>query len=206
MALPSTGQLSLSQVNTELGRPAAQAIAMNDTEVRELAGKPSGAISFADLRGKAWWVLQTGYKWLMTSNTAPAPFIVSGNTAWYSGGDLSGLWVAFNTSGSDIFYSRSDGAWAYAWIDVGTNLIKPKTFYINSNLGYTACSRTIDASVDGVTWDNLYTGLNMGAFTGNIAVNATKGYRYFRYGLKGNGGGLTQSRTYSFLLTEWYAK
>lgn len=206
MALPSSGQILFSQVNTELGRPATQAINMNDSEVRELAGKPSGAISFSDLLGKAWWVLQTGYKWVMTSNTAPAPFVVSGNTAWYSGGDLSGLWVAFNTSGSDIFYSRNDGAQAYAWIDVGTNLIKPKTFYINSNLGYEPCTRTIDASVDGSTWDNLYTGVDQGALNGNIPVSATKGYRYFRYGLKGKGTGLTQSRTYNFLLTEWYAK
>ena len=52
MALP-TGTISLSQVNTELGRPATQSINMNDGAVRSLAGRSSGAISMNDLRGKS---------------------------------------------------------------------------------------------------------------------------------------------------------
>lgn len=55
MALPSSGAISLNQVNTELGRPAAQSINMNDSDVRKLAGVLSGAISMANLLGKAWW-------------------------------------------------------------------------------------------------------------------------------------------------------
>jgi hypothetical protein len=51
--LPS-GTISMSQVNTELRRPASQSINLNDAQVRSLAGKPSGAISMNDLRGKSW--------------------------------------------------------------------------------------------------------------------------------------------------------
>lgn len=52
MALP-TGTIAMSDVNVELGRPWNQAISLNDPQVRELAGRPSGTISMADLRGKS---------------------------------------------------------------------------------------------------------------------------------------------------------
>lgn len=53
MPLPSSGPLSLSQVNVELGKASTTPVSLNDADVRTLAGKPSGAISFADLRGKS---------------------------------------------------------------------------------------------------------------------------------------------------------
>jgi hypothetical protein len=55
MTTPS-GQISLSQVNTELGFSAAATITMNDTVVRSLAGVPSGQITMANLQNKssAW--------------------------------------------------------------------------------------------------------------------------------------------------------
>lgn len=52
MALP-TGTISLSQVNTELGRSSSAAISLGETAVRGLAGKTSGAVSMNDLRGKS---------------------------------------------------------------------------------------------------------------------------------------------------------
>jgi len=51
MVLP-TGAISMSQVNTELGRSATAALDLNDADVRSLAEKPTGAISLNDLRGK----------------------------------------------------------------------------------------------------------------------------------------------------------
>lgn len=52
MALPSTGAISLSQVNTELGKASTAVITLGDSNVRALAGIPTGPISMADLRGK----------------------------------------------------------------------------------------------------------------------------------------------------------
>ena len=53
MALPSTGPISLSQVNTELGRTAGATISLGDAGVRGLAGVANGAIGLGNLRGKS---------------------------------------------------------------------------------------------------------------------------------------------------------
>ena len=45
----------MSQINTELGRGATTGISLVETAVRDLAGKPSGAISMSDLHGKSSW-------------------------------------------------------------------------------------------------------------------------------------------------------
>ncbi len=52
MTLP-TGTISMSQVNTELGRSATATISLGESAVRTLAGVPSGAISMDNLRGKS---------------------------------------------------------------------------------------------------------------------------------------------------------
>lgn len=53
MTLPSTGSISLSQVNTELNLTATSRISLNDSGVRSLAGVNSGQISMSNLRGKS---------------------------------------------------------------------------------------------------------------------------------------------------------
>lgn len=42
-------------INVELGRPANTWTNLNDGAIRKLAGKPTGPISFADLRGKTFY-------------------------------------------------------------------------------------------------------------------------------------------------------
>ena len=53
MTTPS-GQIGLSDVNTELGNSSTAQINMNNTDVRSLAGVASGAITFANLQDKSF--------------------------------------------------------------------------------------------------------------------------------------------------------
>lgn len=59
MGLPNTGPLSLSQVAVELTRAATAETALGEAAVRALAGRPSGVIAMADLRGASAMVLRT---------------------------------------------------------------------------------------------------------------------------------------------------
>lgn len=53
MALPSSGIISASMINDELKRPTSAPLSLDDVEVRKLAGRPSGPISFSDFWGKS---------------------------------------------------------------------------------------------------------------------------------------------------------
>lgn len=58
MTLPSApNSISMSQVNTELGRSSTASINLNESAVRTLAGVASGAISMDNLRGKSSFTL-----------------------------------------------------------------------------------------------------------------------------------------------------
>ena len=55
MALPTTGAISASMINLELGKASNAQFNIAGSDERGLADKPSGTISFADFRGKSAW-------------------------------------------------------------------------------------------------------------------------------------------------------
>lgn len=55
MALPSTGPISMRDINIELNKREIALISLGDADVRELAGVPDGMIAMGELRGKENW-------------------------------------------------------------------------------------------------------------------------------------------------------
>lgn len=90
MTLPSSGIMSMGMILAELKRPAG-AISLNDTDVRKLAGKPSGIIKMSDFYGKSSkikvtytvlndtkWTDKTGFQeWVSILQGDPSPNVFS---------------------------------------------------------------------------------------------------------------------------------
>ena len=87
MALPSTGAISLYDVNVELGLSGTTTISMNQTSVRTLFGVASGQISMSDGYGRsnygniATFTSQSSVDW-----TVPAGIISIWVKMWGAGG------------------------------------------------------------------------------------------------------------------------
>ena len=88
MTTPS-GQISLSQVNTELGFSSTAVITMNDAAVRSLAGVPTGAITMANLQGKSNTFLAT-----ISSNQTDLNLITYLTPLGYSPGGAAQITIA----------------------------------------------------------------------------------------------------------------
>lgn len=100
----------MTQIAAELGI-SASGLNLNDSRVRALAGKPSGPISYSDLRGKS------SFSWV-NSNTAIEAYLangpstsfmldmnLNGSAAWYdtpfnyfNGIRPANVWVMFDNS------------------------------------------------------------------------------------------------------------
>lgn len=53
MVLPTSGAISMSDLNTEMGRTSTASISLNDDEIRRMARQYSGAINMNTLHSKA---------------------------------------------------------------------------------------------------------------------------------------------------------
>lgn len=80
MALPSSGAISISNVNSELGAGTNTMRNLGASEVRSLAGMPSGAIKLSNLYGKS-----SGYT-LIAGQVFPGSNVLLG----YSSGQTDG--------------------------------------------------------------------------------------------------------------------
>lgn len=98
MALPS-GTISMSQVNTELGRGATAALSMNDSALRTLAqvGGSGTAVSMNNLRGKSAYTAMN-----VTANDIYVEEAAPGNA-------YTGNWYP------SVSVSLGSGGYTYVW-------------------------------------------------------------------------------------------
>lgn len=146
MTLP-TGTISMSQVNTELGRSSTATISLNESAVRTLAGVASGTISMDNLRGKSAETVTIGDEFIsstrVASGTAVSTYTLS------STGDIN---QTVNTNTTDI------GDW-----------ITPKSAAANYECFATLSSGTLSSGTTG-SWLAL---TSSRSWTRNQSTNGT---------------------------------
>lgn len=129
MTLP-VGTISLSGVNVELRLSSTQIISLNDANVRQLAGVPSGAISMSNLQGKSYVIS------IPASGSITQYFGLSyayGNPSVLSW-TVSGSTFSFNISSSTTYCGppfSSSGTSAITETTVGGYVVQTTTFTNN---------------------------------------------------------------------------
>ena len=136
MTLQSSGAISLSNVNVELGRSSTAQISLGETAVRNLAGVASGAISLSNLYGKSSVTVQLASAYSAIhyplSGTATAGFELNAsgdvrtlqNTAYFDEGD----WITPKSSAGNAYEARAvrtagvnpSGTALNTWVPLGT--------------------------------------------------------------------------------------
>ncbi len=120
MTLP-VGQISLGQVNTELGLSSTTTISLNQASVRALAGVPSGQIAMSNLQGKS----NISYFGTLVYPSTSSQFYVNGTPAIDSSGNYY-MWgrIGDTPTGSALIKLNATGTiqWArYIKNDTDTN-------------------------------------------------------------------------------------
>ena len=127
MTLPaSPNTITLAMVNTELGYASNAYITLNDSAVRTLAGKATGAISMSDLHGKS---AGSGDVWQYSESSPYSSFEIAQSDnysmCWWTSvssvasgfPSTDGLGRPYLISGA---YRYTRGAWV-TWFDDGTD-------------------------------------------------------------------------------------
>ena len=159
MALPSTGSISLRQVNVELGKAAGALIRMGDAAVRALAGRTSGSISMSHLRGKS------AFRWVVSASSLNSNISNSG-----SGSVVAIAWVEIrgnqwrdSNGQSGALYSSSSGKTVYYRLSSRTG-----TGWYNTT-GVTSTYRALSSS----TWTRFAVRTVSSRGTRSVTGNAT---------------------------------
>ena len=153
MTLP-TGTISMSQVNTELGRSSTAAISLGESAVRTLAGVASGTISMNNLRGKS-------------AMSVTANDVFGANGGFAQSGSVS-------TAGSSPNTTVTGGAspYTYSWTHISTSS-GPTPGISNASSANPTWSATVDDFPNSVSTWRLTVTSSGGGSTAQVNITVT---------------------------------
>ncbi len=173
MTLPSSGAISMSNVDVELGLSSTAQITLNDSAVRTLFGVSSGQISMSNGYGKSNRVSIT----INIANTSKNYNIFSNRGGTYVAGKAD---ITVNVGSGYTVGSTSTGTYA---LDTGSGWTSGDTITLN-NSGYIAgMGGSAEANPGGPAFQMQWP----------VTLNNGSGYIYSG----GGGGGEGRARTYS---------
>lgn len=193
MALPASGPISMSMVNTELGIPATTVITLNDAAVRTLFNKSSGAIALSDGYGKSAVsapVFPTtilvnfvggGYQEFLTNTTASNYSVNDRTVGYWNGIDMGASTAASaNDSKTNTFATASGTGVTYEWQFLTQQRMHPTNCTAGQRVPLVASAQTwsgpsgYDDSISGASTNSLtMTGY---AYDGTVANHGIAGY------------------------------
>jgi hypothetical protein len=137
----------MSQVNTELGRSSSATISLGESAVRSLAGVPSGAISFQNLRGKS-------------AMSVSAPNVEELRGGFDNFGTVTGSTTATVTGGTSPF--------TFAWTRLSGDFPNISSLSVQNP---TFSATVFDGATNSSTWRVTVTDANSNTATANITVD-----------------------------------
>ena len=197
MTLPASGQIAMSDINTEMGRALTYQFSLNDSDVRALAGIPSGSISLNDFHGKSYIHYIRPSSYVITSVTGGS---VTNPTGVYNGktGPINTsayTTVAHSTTGST---GQQEGI-MYSGFGSGTIT---GSLWISASGSLSDTSMTAQANIQ-INGGTIYTSPNTFSFTtavytGSINLATLSVYSYATGGHNGTlGAGDNCSSTFN---------
>lgn len=181
MALP-TGTITMNDVNIELSRASGSSITLNDTDVRNLAGVPSGTISMDNLRGKSaipsvYTIYNAGTESAVMTGFVPATH--------FSGGVNNG------TSRTNFRIQTGNGVWGDA--PLNTILYQGSNIFLQGN-PFLGMERTmLGVGLDLADWE-FGTAANFRSQYSNIRITYTNRRQSSYYG-EGQNNNITRGIT-----------
>lgn len=156
MALPSSGAISLNQVNVELGRSGTAQISMGDSIVRTLFGVSSGAISMSNGYGKSnnYAPINTGAPSISGTAWIGYTLSVSSNGSWNAQPAISSYSYQWQRNGSNIS-GATGSSYTLTTSDYGYTIRCVVT--ATNSVGSTAAASNSSAAVDYPTGQSIYT-------------------------------------------------
>lgn len=223
MTLPSSGAISLSQVNTELNQSSTGQISLGDANVRALAGVPSGAISMANLHGKSSTLVYNittpqsncnlrtlidsmGYAGQVTNVVVNISATISGSTtsadaltigSWPAGVDLD---ININSGGLILGQYGGGGAGATSGSAAGVGGVGGDAIYCNAAIS----GGSITISITGTGAVKAGGGGGGGGGRGSHFV-VQDGTYYYNGGAGGHGAGTSGTQTAGVNPSDAYA-